>query len=125
MDTGLQGVHVLVTGVNGGIGLETARLYCLLGAKVTAHYNTRRDSLLPLLQTYPHLHIVQADLANETAVVDLFADLSRSDACPVQVLVVNHAIANRERVPVVDMTLAQWNRIITMNLTSAFLVCRE
>ncbi|KAG6375331.1 NAD(P)-binding protein [Boletus reticuloceps] len=96
-----------------------------LGAKVTAHYNTQRDPLLPLLQTYPTLHIVQADLADETAVVDLFAALSRSDAGLVQVLVVNHAIADRQRVPVVDMTLARWNRILKGNLTSAFLVCRE
>lgn len=96
-----------------------------LGAKVTAHYNNQRGPLLPLLQTYPTLHIIQADLADEAAVVDLFTTLSRSDAGPVQVLVVNHAIADMQRVPVAEMSLARWNRIITTNLTSAFLVCRE
>ncbi|KAG8218072.1 NAD(P)-binding protein [Butyriboletus roseoflavus] len=96
-----------------------------LGAKVTAHYNSQRAPLLPLSQTYPTLHIIQADLADEAAVVDLFAALSRSDASPVQVLVVNHAIADGQDGPVVDMSLARWNRILTTNLTSSFLVCRE
>ena len=77
------------------------------------------------MQTYPTLHIVQGDLADETAVIDLFDALSRSDAGPVQVLVVNHAITDAQRVPVADMTLARWNRTLTTNLTSAFLVCRE
>ena len=96
-----------------------------LGAKVTAHYNSQRDPLLPLLQTCPTLNIVQADLADETAVVDLFSALSRSNAGPVQVLVVNHAIAVSQPVPIANMTLAHWNRTLTTNLTSAFLVCRE
>lgn len=96
-----------------------------LGAKVTAHYNSQRAPLLPLLQTYPTLHVIQADLADEAAVVDLFATLSRSDAGPVQVLVVNHAIADGQRVPVVDMSLARWNHTLATNLTSSFLVCRE
>lgn len=98
-----------------------------LGAKVTAHYNSQRAPLIPLLQAYPALRIVQADLADESAVVDLFATLSRagdSDCGPVQVLVVNHAIAGDE-VPVAEMSLERWNRTLTTNLTSAFLVCRE
>ena len=96
-----------------------------LGAKVTAHYNSQRDPLLPLLQTYPTLHIIQADLADEDAVVNLFDALSRSDAGPVQVLVVNHAIADAQGIPVAEMSLARWNRVLTTNLTSSFLVCRE
>lgn len=96
-----------------------------LGAKVTAHYNSRRDPLLPLLQTCPTLRIIQADLADETTVVNLFVNLSCSDAGPVQVLVVNHAIAEVQDVPVPEMSLARWNRTLTTNLTSVFLVCRE
>ena len=61
-----------------------------LGAKVTVHYNSQRDLPLPLLQTYPTLHIIQADLADEDAVVNLFDTLSRSDAGSLQMLVVNH-----------------------------------
>jgi hypothetical protein len=37
---------------------------------------------------------VQVNLADEAAIVDLLATFSRSDAGPVQVLVVNHAIAD-------------------------------
>ncbi|KAG9309750.1 NAD(P)-binding protein [Chiua virens] len=95
-----------------------------LGANVTAHYNSQRDPLLPLLQMYSTLRTIQADLSDEAAVVDLFSTLSHSDAGPVQVVVVNHAIAEVQYVPVAEMSLSQWNRILTTNLTSTFLVCR-
>ncbi|KAF9221836.1 NAD dependent epimerase/dehydratase [Gyrodon lividus] len=121
MDLGLKDVHVLVTGASGGIGLETAKLYCSIGAKVTAHYNTQFGPLEKLSKTYPKLRIVQADLSNEASVVSMF---STSDD-PVQVLVVNHAIAPPEDVPLAEMTLERWNHTISTNLTSSFLVCRE
>lgn len=121
MDFGLKDVHVLVTGASGGIGLETARLYCAIGAKVTAHYNTQFGPLEKLSQTYPNLRIVQSDLSNEASVVNIFS----TNVDPVQVLVVNHAIAPPEDVPLAEMTLERWNHTISTNLTSSFLVCRE
>ncbi|KAF9235902.1 NAD(P)-binding protein [Melanogaster broomeanus] len=124
MDLGLKDVHVLVTGASGGIGLETARLYCSIGARVTAHYNTQLAPLEALSKTYPNLQIVQSDLSNEASVINMFSTVA-DIANPVQVLVVNHGIWLPENVPVVDMTLGQWNYTIATNLTSSFLVCRE
>ncbi|KAJ1761421.1 hypothetical protein LPJ58_001197, partial [Coemansia sp. RSA 1591] len=50
---GLSGVHVLLTGASGGIGIATAREFLEQGAKVTLHYNSNPDSLNSLVAAYP------------------------------------------------------------------------
>ncbi|KAG9310861.1 NAD(P)-binding protein [Chiua virens] len=123
MDFGLKDVHVLVTGASGGIGLETARLFCSLGAEVTAHYNTQYGPLESLSKAYDNVQAVQANLADETSVANMFTAIAH--AGPVQVLVVNHGIWPIEDVPLTEMTLQRWNYTLSTNLTSSFLACRE
>ncbi|KAH7908225.1 NAD dependent epimerase/dehydratase [Hygrophoropsis aurantiaca] len=133
MDFGLQGVHVLVTGASGGIGLETIRLYRSLGANVTAHYNSNIKPILDLIAASSRagndperdIQIIQADLSNEKAVQEMFSSLSKMGYGPVQIVVVNHASSAPGYVPLSEISLEQWNWIISTNLTSSFLVCRE
>ncbi|KAH7882698.1 NAD(P)-binding protein [Phlebopus sp. FC_14] len=125
MDFGLNGVHVLVTGASGGIGLETARLYCSIGANVTAHYNTKFGPLEELSKAYPTLQTLQSDLSDETSVSNMFSSLSQKPHGPVQIAIVNHGIWPAEDVPLAEMSLERWNHTIAANLTSSFLVCRE
>lgn len=44
---------------------------------------------------------------------------------PVQVIIINHAIFVGAYVPVINMTLEQWNKTLDADLTSVFLVTRE
>lgn len=88
LDFGLSGVHVLITGAAGGIGLETVKTFCALGARVTAHYNSNIGELASLKDVVP----LQADVRNEEAVKKLFANASEKNGEPVSVLVVNHGI---------------------------------
>ncbi|TFK47173.1 NAD(P)-binding protein [Heliocybe sulcata] len=127
MELGLRGVHVLVTGASGGIGLETTRVYLALGANLTAHYNTQDATLKPLLAEYPdRVQAIQANLANESQVIDLLSNAaSQGNFGPVQIAVVNHGIWPQADEPVADMSLERWNNTIAANLTSSFLVIRE
>ncbi|KAH0579617.1 hypothetical protein H2248_002469 [Termitomyces sp. 'cryptogamus'] len=125
MDLGLQDVHVLVTGANGGIGLEITNVFLQQGAKVTAHYNSSDKSLEPLIAQYKdRAQAFQADLTIETAVSHLF-DYASSSFGPVQIIIVNHGVWPPVYEPVVEMSLEQWKSTIDINLTSSFIVCRE
>jgi NAD(P)-dependent dehydrogenase (short-subunit alcohol dehydrogenase family) len=68
---------------------------------------------------------MQADLSSESAVKSMFDALSGTSFGPVAVIVVNHGIWSPQDVPIVDMTIEQWDHTISANLTSSFLVCRE
>ncbi|KAG1872847.1 NAD(P)-binding protein [Suillus tomentosus] len=125
MDLGLKDIHVLVTGASGGIGLETVKLYLSLGANVTAHYNSNSKPIQNLQVNFPALQCTQADLSSESAVKNMFDALSGTPFGPVAVIVVNHGIWSPQDVPIVDMTIEQWDHTISANLTSSFLVCRE
>ncbi|KAG7446517.1 NAD-P-binding protein [Guyanagaster necrorhizus] len=125
MDLELKDVHILVTGASGGIGLETASEFLKQGARVTAHYNTKREPLLGLLSGYGpgRIQAVQANLISEKEVDSLFHDASAAYGV-VQVAVINHAIYVAEDIPVKDMSLEQWKTTLDVNLTSTFLVAR-
>ncbi|KAI0075181.1 NAD-P-binding protein [Panus rudis PR-1116 ss-1] len=126
MDLGLDGVHVLVTGASGGIGLETTKLYLKLGAKVSAQYRSNLQPLQPLQDKYGHGRIrnLSADLEQEDDVARIFQDANESFG-PVQVVIINHGYWETADVPVSTMSLEQWNSTISTDLTSPFLVCRE
>jgi len=129
MDLELQGVHVLVTGSSGGIGLETACLFLDHGAKVSAHYNTNLQPLKQLIDKYGPSCIrpVQANLGVEEEVHRAFESFDEKNGGfgPVQVAIVNHAYYPPADVPVSHMSLEQWNSTLNANLTSSFLVLRQ
>jgi len=125
MDLQLENVHVLVTGASGGIGVETTRLFLKQGAMVSAHYRTSPSILNDLLSEYGpgRVQAVKADLTKEEDVMTMFAEATRAYG-PVQVVIVNHGYWPPEAVPVVRMTLDQWNSTVSTDLTSSFLVIR-
>lgn len=120
VNLGLQGVHVLITGAAGGIGLELTQVFQQSGARVTAQYNTHRASL----DSISNIVAIQADVRDESSVNNLLTEAAQQNGGAVSILVVNHGIWPRNDSPIVDMELAQWENTISVNLTGAFLLCR-
>jgi NAD(P)-dependent dehydrogenase (short-subunit alcohol dehydrogenase family) len=120
VNLGLQGVHVLITGATGGIGLELTRLFLQSGARVTAHYKTSRDPLDGLSS----IVTIQADVRDEASVDNLLAQAAQQNGGPVSILIVNHGIWPHNDAPIVDMELNQWENTLAVNLTGTFLLCR-
>ncbi|KAH9028192.1 NAD-P-binding protein [Lactarius pseudohatsudake] len=126
MDLDLKDVHVLVTGANGGIGLETTRLFLKHGARVTANYRSSNAALTQLMTEtdHEHLRMVQADLSHEAQVQALFSHPGDTGWGEVEIAVINHAVSLATNVPLKDMPIEQWERTFSNNLTSSFLVAR-
>lgn len=50
----MKGLHVLLTGSAGGIGITTAKHFLAAGAVVSLHYNKQNDTLAELESQYPN-----------------------------------------------------------------------
>lgn len=93
---------------------------------MSAHYRSTVSTVDQLAAEYgPHsVRSVKADLTQEADVSAMFLEAIQHFG-PVQVIIVNHGYWPPEDVPVVRMTLDQWNSTISTDLTSTFLVVRE
>ena len=85
-DFALKDVHVLITGAAGGIGVETVKMFRQVGARVTAHYNSKIGEL----EDFSDIVSIQADVRDEDSVSQLLAQAAEKNGGPVSVLVVNH-----------------------------------
>lgn len=113
-----RGRVVLVTGAAGGIGRETVRLARASGAKVAAFDLARRG----LPREARDVLAMTGDAAAEADVRALVREavkrFGRIDAVVSAVGVVGAGRLDA-------MPLAEWHRLLDINLTSAFLLCRE
>ena len=94
---------------------------------MTAHYNTNAASVDGLIAELgaDNIQKLQADLGSEDDTTRMLGEVNKGRFGPVQVIIVNHAIYVEEDVPLSQMSLEQWSKTITANLTSSFLVIRE
>jgi NAD(P)-dependent dehydrogenase (short-subunit alcohol dehydrogenase family) len=116
----------LVTGAGSGIGRAVA--LALLGAGyAVALAGRRRDALEETISltsaSRPDALVVPADVSDETSVTALFQ--ACADRYGRLDLLFNNAGTGTPPLPFEDLTLAQWNRVVAVNLTGAFLCARE
>jgi glucose 1-dehydrogenase len=122
----LRGQKALVTGANSGIGRATAIALGQAGADVVVNYVTGEDHAEAVVEeirrggvrAYAHC----ADVSDEGQVKEMFrrmvAELGTID------ILVNNA-GRQKDAKFVDMTLADWNAVLSVNLTGQFLCARE
>ena len=122
----LQGQKAIVTGANSGIGKAVATALGEAGADVVVNYVTGDDAAAEVVEAiraagkiaYAH----KADVSQEDQVQGMFdkmiATFGRVD------ILVNNAGLQRDA-KFEEMTLAQWNTVINVNLTGQFLCARE
>ena len=112
--------HALVTGGATGIGKATALALAEAGVEVTI-CGRRAEPLEAVAAMHPRIHAMTADVTDEASVEALYrkAEAARG---PIEIVVANAGIASSA--PAHKTTLAEWNRIIEVNLTGAFLTVR-
>lgn len=120
----LHGRTALITGSSRGIGFELARGLAQAGAKVVL--NSRQPSVVAAAVARLRDQGLDAegsafDVADEVAVEVAFNELD-ARGLAVDILVNNAGIQHRQ--PMVELSLADWQRVLDTNLTAAFLVGR-
>lgn len=121
----LTGRTALVTGSTRGIGYALALGLAQSGASVVV--NSRQPAAVDAAVAQLAAAGVQArgaafDVADEASVKQAFEGFDR-DGLAIDILINNAGIQHRK--PMLELELADWQRVIDTNLTAAFLVGRE
>jgi len=122
----LAGQKALVTGANSGIGKAVATGLGRSGADVAINYITDEDVAEAMVKEIEGFGVkaiaVKADVSNEDEVRAMFNTVLDAFGT-LDILVAN---AGLQRDAAYDeMTLEQWNKVISVNLTGQFLCTRE
>ncbi|WUR82915.1 SDR family oxidoreductase [Streptomyces phaeochromogenes] len=122
----LKGQKALVTGANSGIGKATAIGLGRAGADVVVNYVAGRDAAEDVVReiesfgvrAYAH----EADVSQEKQVSDM-VDRMVQKFGTIDVMVANAGL--QRDAPLTDMTMAEWQKVLDVNLTGQFLCARE
>jgi glucose 1-dehydrogenase len=123
----LSGRRALVTGSATGIGRSTAKRLAADGASVVINYvgppDEGESAVKEIEDAGGRACAIEADVSDEEQVVAMFGRASDELGGPVDLLVNNAGIEKPFKL--VDMPLDEWNKVIAVNLTGAFLCTRE
>lgn len=122
----LRGQKALVTGANSGIGKATAIGLARAGADVVVNYVFGPEAAEEVVQeikshgvqAYAH----EADVSQEDQVVAM-VDRMVEEFGTIDIMVANAGL--QRDAAIAEMTLAQWQKVLDVNLTGQFLCARE
>jgi glucose 1-dehydrogenase len=122
----LKGQKALVTGANSGIGKAIALALGQAGADVVVNYVRDAEAASQVADTIGSFGArglaIQADVSNENEVLAMYARMLEAFGA-IDILVNNAGLQNDAAID--EMTLAQWNTVIGVNLTGQFLCSRQ
>ncbi|HUX13215.1 MAG TPA: SDR family oxidoreductase [Spirochaetia bacterium] len=122
----LKGQKALVTGANSGIGKGVALALGAAGADVAVNYVAGDEAAQEVVEQIRKNGVravaVKADVSNEADVQAMFKTIL-AEFGTIDILV-NNAGLQRDA-PFDEMTLTQWNTVLSVNLTGQFLCARE
>jgi glucose 1-dehydrogenase len=126
-DPFLTGQNALVTGANSGIGESIARELAARGANVVINYVVQPEDTRKIVDEINaggggKAVAIKADVSREDEVRGMFADAVKQFGT-LDIVCSNAGIQKDSTF--VDMTMDEWDKVIGVNLTGAFLCARE
>lgn len=125
-ETTLDGQRAIVTGANSGIGEAIARGLAEAGAAVVVNYVAGDESAQRVVDDIRRqggrAMAIKADVSSEDEVQGMFAR-AIAEFGSLDILVNNAGL--QQDAPFHEMTLAQWRKVLDVNLTGQFLCARE
>lgn len=113
---------ILITGASRGIGREIAIKLAKNGNRVIANYNKSEEQANILKQENNNIEIYKADVSRREEVHKMVTDVIQKYG-KIDVLINNAGISEEKMF--IDVTDADWNRMINVNLYSVFCVTQE
>jgi 3-oxoacyl-[acyl-carrier protein] reductase len=120
----LSGKHALITGAGRGIGRAIARVFVREGAAVAVadiDANLARDAANELERQGGRAVAIEADVANPASIRAMIESVLSAFG-RIDILVNNAGIGGNT--PFLETSLEEWERILRVNLTGAFLVAQ-
>ncbi|MFI1730407.1 SDR family oxidoreductase [Streptomyces acidicola] len=122
----LKGQKALVTGGNSGIGRATAIGLGRAGADVVVNYVAGREQAEQVVEEISGFGVraaaYEADVSQEDQVVAMIERMTQEFGT-IDILVANAGL--QRDAPLTEMTMAQWQKVLDVNLTGQFLCARE
>jgi len=122
----LKGQKAMVTGASSGIGREVAIALGHAGADVVVNYGSKKDEAEAVVEEIKRCgtkaFAFQADVSKEDQILAMFQKMFKEFGT-IDILVNNAGV--QKDAPFEKMTLADWQRVIDINLTGQFLCARE
>lgn len=122
----LEGQIALVTGASSGIGAGVAKALAAEGAIVVVNYSSSPDKAEKVLKEIQQgggtAVTIKADVSKEEEVVAMYQEICKQFGT-VDILINNAGLQKDNKFH--EMSLQEWNRVISVNLTGQFLCARE
>jgi 3-oxoacyl-[acyl-carrier protein] reductase len=117
----LENKKILITGATGGIGNSLVEKFNSLGSLILAT-GTNEEKLNNLKKKYPNINIERFKL-DEHDKIENFIEIANKKLNGLDVLI-NNAGITLDNISV-RMTEENWKRVLDINLTSTFLMCKH
>jgi 3-oxoacyl-[acyl-carrier protein] reductase len=126
MDLGLEGAKTLVTGGTRGVGRGIVLSLARAGADVITCYRQDGEAATSLerelKETAGQHHLVRADVAEPAEITTLIEECA-SRFGRLNAIINNAGVISH--IPYAELPLAEWQRIVNVNLTAAHLVIQQ
>ena len=113
--------NIIVTGATGGIGNSIVKKLSEAGANIIAT-GTKVNKLEQIKKKFSNLRILPFDISQNDKVENFIEQASKELGGNLDCIINNAGITNDNLA--IRMTLEEWKKVIDLNLTSTFLMCK-
>ena len=117
----LKDKNIIVTGASGGIGNSIVEKLNQNGANILAT-GTRIEKLEELKEKFSNIKIIKFDISQHDKIEEFIENATKELGGSLD-CIVNNAGITKDNLTI-RMSLEEWSKVININLTSTFLMCK-